>query len=189
MDTQQLLEQLRAGDTQPLKFLFEQYGAYCQRLLRRRTGCSVDEAHDVLMDALLVFRRNVLERRVTVVNHPKTYLYTICYYLYRAQRQRIQRQTAQQAEVERAWYDVRVEIPAHERLEEEASRRATQQQVWDAFQRLGDRCRQLLRYFYVENDSMQTIAQRMEFSSVGAVKTARYRCFAQWMRYWEERNK
>ncbi len=189
MDTQRLLTLLQSGDTQPLKFLFEHYGAYCQRLLRQRTGCSVDEVHDTLMDALLVFRRNVLEKKVTEVNHPKTYLYTICYYLYRARRQQQQRRDTQQPEVIRAWYPSEGQAPEHEQQEAEAAQQATQQQVWETFQQLSARCRELLHYFYVESQSIQTIAQRMGINSADAVKSSRYRCFAQWMQYWKDQSK
>lgn len=188
MDTQRLLTLLQSGNTEPLKVLFEQYGGYCQRLLRQRTGCSADEAHDTLMDALLVFRRNVLEKKVTEVNHPKTYLYTICYYLYRARRQQQQRQDTQQSEVIRAWYPSEAQAPANEQQELEAAQQARQQQVWDAFQQLSARCRELLHYFYVENQSIQAIAQRMG-NSADAVKSSRYRCFAQWKQYWEDNSK
>ena len=185
MDTQQLITLLRSGDTSPLKFLFEQYGPYCQRLLQQQTDCPPEVAEDVFMEALLVFRRNVLEEKVKIVNYPKTYLYTICYYLYRAGQQQQQRQTRQQPEVARALYRENQDLPEHEQLEQEAILRRQNRRVMAAFERLGPRCRQLLRYFYVENKSLQEIAELMQ-RSADSVKSSRYRCFQQWKDYLDD---
>lgn len=183
MDAQQLVTLLKSGDTAPLKFLFEEYGGYCQRLLRQQTGCSAEEASDVLTDALLVFRRNAIEEKVLVVNHPKTYLYTICYYLYRA-RVRQQGQRAKHYEEIARISDIRQD--AHEELETEVAQQVVRQQALTAFQRLGERCRQLLHDFYVDGKSLQEIAQQRQAESTNAVKNARYRCFERWMNHWEE---
>ena len=186
MDTQQLITLLQSGDNTPLKFLFEQYGGYCQRLLQQRTGCNSEEASDVFTDALLVFRRNVIEEKIVAVSHPKTYLYTICYYLYRAGQQQQQRKTVQQGEVHEALYGDQNE-PEHEALDREVALPQKQQTVSTAFYRLSPRCREVLYHFYVDRWSIKKIAKQMN-RTAESVKTARYRCFEQWKNFIEDQS-
>lgn len=52
--------------------------------------------------------------------------------------------------------------------------------VFAAFDRLGENCRQLLTYFYLDELDNITIAQKMGLANANVVKSNKQRCMRRW---------
>ena len=172
----QLTNQLHQGDNQLLKAVFESYGTYCLRTLRKKTGCSREDAEDILQDAALVFRYNILAGKLHHNSNLRKYLYNICYNLQRARRQQKETEDIKQQKVVADWYSpVFITLPT---LEKSEALRYQQQvdSMLAAFKQLGERCQELLTYFYHEGQDMKTIAQKMGLANTDVVKSNKFRC-------------
>ncbi|TAE45346.1 MAG: RNA polymerase sigma factor [Bacteroidetes bacterium] len=180
-----LKEKIQRGDPSGLKLVFEECGRYCVRTLISQTGCAHDDAEDILMEAMISFRENMVQGKIAFISSLRSYVYAICRNkwmdLQRA-RQRWQRETSS---VEQSWYFlaeeesdwlVQAEEDAHTRqrisLQTEAVR-------W-ALDSLKEACRQILTYFYVEQRSMDEIAEMLGLAGANVAKVTKFRCFRRW---------
>ncbi|MEM7657009.1 MAG: hypothetical protein AAF399_12825, partial [Bacteroidota bacterium] len=80
---QQLRTHISAGDPAGLKQVFEETHYYCVRTLMKKTRCDEADAEDLYMDAVLVFRENVLSGKLQQLSNLKTYVFGICWNLWR----------------------------------------------------------------------------------------------------------
>lgn len=173
-DLPRWIAELKAGNNQSLEILFERYGAYCLRTLRRRTGCSLQDAEDILQESVIVFRNNAIVGRITHSDNLKSYLYTICLNLYRAQAEKQVSQASRQQEVTERWYqDAATEHDA-ETYEHQV------ELVMSALDELRPSCQRLLRYFYLQGYSMQEIAEQMNLANANVAKNMKYHCLQCW---------
>ena len=179
---QEIVSKLQRGDTHALKVVFEAYGSYCLHRLRRHVHCSLEDAEDVLQDAVLVFHENALRNKIQYTNNLQNYLYSICFNLYRTRQQQQTRRNDHHRRVADELY----ETYQKPRIEEELARQeqlATVRLAFAAFDRLGENCRQLLTYFYIDELDNPTIAQKMNLANSNVVKANKFRCMRRWAQH------
>ncbi len=183
MTTPEILQSLQQGDNQALTAVYQQVSGYCIRTLLRKTTCSPEDAEDLLMDAILIFRDNILTRKLTQITNLKAYLFGICWNLWREKNRTQSKWEAAKSDLEHQILVMETQgelpFPGEELLEQ----KALIQQVQQALGKLGDRCQQLLKMVYVESRSHQEIAEAMNFSSANVVKVTRHRCYQQWVKH------
>ena len=179
---ERIIAQLRAGDNRPLKVLFEECADHCVRGLQRHTGCSPEDAEDAFQDAVLQFRENALANRITYTKNLKGYLYSICFNLHRARRQQRLQQDKKIAEHR---YE-QSEAPQIEKEIEQQDQQTHIQCVFTAFDRLGENCRQLLTYFYLDELDNTIIAQKMGWANANVVKSNKRRCMRRWAKHYRD---
>ena len=177
-----IFQALEAGDPRSLEWIFEAYGHDCIRRLQRYEGCSSEDAEDIFMDSLLLFWRNVQQGKVREVSRSQAYLYGICVNEQRHRFRQQQQQEYAQAEVRHQLYDQPYELPLAERHDQEAARTEMTDAVQEALGRLGDRCQQVIRYFYVRKLPLAEVARRLGVADAGVAKTMRYRCHQRWLK-------
>jgi RNA polymerase sigma factor (sigma-70 family) len=171
-----IVAQLRAGDNQPLKVLFEKYADHCVGGLQRHTGCSREDAEDAFQDAVIQFRENTLANRISHTKNLQGYLYSICFNLHRArQQQRIQ----QNRKIAERGYE-KFEVPQIEKDITQQDQQRRTRLALAAFERLGENCRRLLTYFYLDELDNATIAQKMGLANANVVKSNKRRCMQRW---------
>ncbi len=181
-----LAARLRAGDNTGLSSVFLAVKSYCVRTLVKKTDCSSDDAEDLLMDALLIFRENVLSGKLQHLTNLQSYLFGICLNLWREQNRQAGRWQQAQTEVERQWYRLESDMPLVIQQEEQEAQNQLIQVVQEALGQLQERCRQLLTYAYIDQRSHQEIAELMGFASPNVVKVTRHRCHQQWVKFVEQ---
>ncbi|HYC27212.1 MAG TPA: sigma-70 family RNA polymerase sigma factor [Chitinophagaceae bacterium] len=121
-------------------------------------GGTLEETKDVFHDAFIIF----LEKKDTVpMRSPKAYLIGTAKILWLHNKQRISATELPQ-EVEDHVED--------DHLEEE------ERSVVDYLQMAGEKCMQLLKAFYYDNNSMQKIATRFGFSTTRSATVQKYKC-------------
>ncbi len=185
-ELQELRDQIRKGDDKGLRLVFEQTHRYCTRTLVKKTGVNTEDAEDLYMDALLIFRENLLSEKLQQLSNLQTYLFGICYNLWRDLNRAREKWAKESNEVERQLLLILgQEAAPFEQTEAELMREQINH-VTLALNKLGETCRKLLTYVYVEQLPHREIAQLLGMSGPEVVKVTRHRCYQQWIRHIEQ---
>lgn len=172
-----LISQIKTGDKSGLGQVYDQTHRYCVLTLIKKTGCRKDDAEDLYMDAILVFREKAIAGGIRYLSNVKTYMFGICYNLWRDMNRADQKWNTVQDEVERQYYLLKL----NEETEEEEVVRNKLKTVKEALAKLDEKCMKLLRYAYLEQRPQKEIAELMGFASANVVKVTRFRCYKKWM--------
>jgi RNA polymerase sigma factor (sigma-70 family) len=166
MKDAQVLEWLR---TNPVKASEKLYGYFpvIKKLVLKNSGTRQD-AEDIYQEALIILMRKSREENFTLTCGVNTYLYSVCRYLWsnrlKARSKRLE------VDLERSEMLAAEEVELHVREED------VRQMAEQAVALLGEKCRQLLNWFYFEKISLKQIALRMKFASEQVAKNQKYRC-------------
>lgn len=181
-----ILAGLRDGDDSVLADVYTLAHTYCIRTLIRKTNCDKEDAQDLFMDSILIFRDNVLKGKLTALTNLNSYLFGICWNLWREQNRAKAKWEATRSDFEHQLLVMETQedfpFPGEELLEQ----KQLISNVVNALAELGERCRKLLTYVYVEHRSQKEIADLMGFSSANVVKVTRHRCYQQWRKRIEQ---
>lgn len=165
-------KQLQQGNTQPLEILFTEHGRYCIKRLQQ-LGCSGPDAEDILQDAVLLFRHNLLANKLTHQNNLRGYLFMICYNLHRTRRQQAPAISLSET------------YPSEEDIKDHSVR----EEAMEAFQLLSPKCQDLISRYYVDRQSMSEIADALQLANADVAKATKFRCVQCWMkqlRQWQQ---
>lgn len=179
MQVEEIRQQLEKGDTQCLEFMFREYGAFCIANLRKDTGCEQEDAEDIFVDAVLIFRNNVLDQKIGELANMRAYIMGICRNTYRSRYRKQMVRQRKSEELRELMYenDKDVETLIIMKESDEEMRKS----AFSTFEALSESCQQILRYYYVDKYSMAEIADLMSFTSDKVAKTAKYRCHKKWL--------
>ncbi len=162
---------LRHDQSTVLKQLYTEYHDYCISNMMRKIGVDEEDAKDFFIEALLIFRRNVLEGRVEHLTSMKSYLLSTCLNLGKENFRRNNRPDAHKSEIEARLY------PASEEEEQDNSRKRV---ALAAFDLLPENCQKILRLFYVQRTAMKDIAPELALANENVVKVQKARCLRKW---------
>lgn len=158
----QLKEQLRRGDETLFETIFLAHFKDCMSYLEHQFRMPKDKSYDVTMDALLAFRRKLLEGKIRYGN--LRFLFTqLASHLYLKEVGRAPSKDLKK-EVQALMNEDRYELDDHER---ERLRRA--------WARLGEGCKDLLKWVYYYNAMIKDVAQAKEVSAA-TLRKQKQRC-------------
>ena len=170
---EELQAQLKRGDNSYLKIIFEECSVYCINNVQRKFKCPLEDAEDVLIDAILNFRDKILQGKITHITSIRNYIYTTCVNMKREKDYYSYKQKEKEQEVMLFLYD---ENDTLQEYKEELLDLSL-----DSFQKLGKSCQQILRYFYIYKYSMSEIAAKMGLSNANSTKVTKARCYKKWL--------
>lgn len=176
----ELQEDFLAGNYDSLRFIFEEYGMYCIENVQKRTGCSEEDAHDVFMDSIIVFRDKVISGEISFLTSIRNYLYTICVNAQMEKRRSELRKRGKMGDVTQFLYDDLVGDPFEEEVKVLIENHTLMQLCFKTLEKLGSNCKKILKLFYVHEVSIAEIAKRMSFANSNVAKSAKARCFKKW---------
>ena len=180
-ELQQWVAELRAGNNQVLTVIFQRYGHHCIRTLRRQTQCSEADAEDILQDALLLFRTNMLDHKITHTQNIQGYLYTICRNLQRARAQQAGQRATQQSEVLHHLYGDSYEpSPVESTLHQQETERKLAV-VSSALSQLRPGCQRILRLFYLQHQTIPEITEQMKLANDAVTRSTKSQCLRCWI--------
>ena len=181
------MEKLKSGDNQPLADMMQQYGATAVRRLVQKMNCPESEAKDIFVEILLNLREKVVSGKLEAVQNLPAYLFGACRNRWLKIVEQKQKKVQKTGEVFRYFYEDRFGEDAFDQLvqnEENDSLLLEKQErlhkILKALKTLTEKCQTILRLFYVEEKTMQEIAEQMQFSSADVAKTTKSRCFKKW---------
>ena len=167
--------QLKAGNNDYLQYVYNKYRKFCQDYLEKKKGCPTEDAEDIFMDALLVLRENILKSKMLYLEGIQNYMLTVCLNTYRERVRAQIRKSEEGMYVKELFYESQKNEEATEHYQQ------TVAITLQALSQLGESCRQIIRYYYIDHLSMSDIAEEMKWKSPEVAKTTKSRCLKQWI--------
>jgi len=172
VDLKEILSSIKADDNIAFRYIYTAFGDYCVSSLVKYRSCDKDDAEDLFVDAVMIFRDKVLGGQITNLTNLKSYLYKVCENNFLAKLKSEKRKKEKLSDVEFYYYE------SEYLTDEEADFSDTLNEATKkAWEKLGERCKDIINYFYVERLRMEQIAELMSFSSADVAKTTKSRCY------------
>ena len=158
----QLKTQMIRGDESLFQVIFFAHFESCMNYLKHQYQVSHGKAYDVTMDALLLFRRKILEGKIRYGN--LRFLFTqMASHIYLKEVQRAPSK-ALQKEVQVILSEVAPKLDKDEL-----------QQLNQAWAKLGDKCKLLLKRVYYQNEQLKDIAEELQ-QAAPTLRKQKQRC-------------
>ncbi|MEM9929798.1 MAG: sigma-70 family RNA polymerase sigma factor [Bacteroidota bacterium] len=160
------LQAIQNNDARGLRTLYRTFLPRISRFIELNGGSAAD-AEDVFQDALIIIYKKSKAADFRLSSKFYTLLYGVCRNLW---GNRLQKKSRTEVELKDDYKYERVPDVGHfvEQAEE-------QRLFWDAFQKLGKDCQQLMKLFFAKV-KMEVIAKQLNLSSVGYAKKKKYKC-------------
>lgn len=171
-----LREELINGNTQSLEFIFNKHAQYCISNLKRRYNCTQEVAEDLFMDAILNFRDKVVEDKLDTVKNVRNYIYTTCTNMYKARVSKEKSQKNKKYDLQNTFYSSHQEDYLTKVIQNQNQEEIKKLSL-EAFAQLSDSCQKIIHMFYVQELSMQEIAEILGYSNANVAKTTKARCY------------
>ncbi len=137
--------------------------------LVKSRGGSKDDAQDVFQEALLILCKKVWEGNFKLTAKLDTYLYSICYNLWRHQLEKNNKHFKVEVNDQLQLTDV-------DGIDEAIEKECKINLAESVLIKLGEPCLKLLKMFYYEALKMKEIANRLGYKSESTAKTQKYKC-------------
>jgi RNA polymerase sigma factor (sigma-70 family) len=168
MTDQQIIQLLRTKKTdRALGILYRHFPMMRKMVLSN--GGTKQDAEDVFQEALVIFCRKATDYDFVLTSQLSTYLYGICYYLWKDEKRRTEKFKASSIDSELIQADGEA---ISGMIEEDLHIRQAEKVLND----LGERCRELLLLFYNGGLRVKDIAAKMGYGSENSAKNQKYKC-------------
>lgn len=180
LSLEQLREEFIMGNNQSFRKIFEDHGMYCIDNMKKRTGCSDDDARDVFMDSIIVFREKVISGDISYLTNIRNYLYTVCVNTIMESKRQKLRKIGKNDDVKDFLYDDLTNDPFMEDLQDIIEDHTLIQICFDTLEKLDPKCKCILTMFYVNELSIAEITEKLNFANKNVAKSSKSRCFKKW---------
>lgn len=168
MTDQEIITAIRKGQNEkPLLLLYKEYPKIRQLILK--SGCNEVLAQEIFNDSLLLLIEKLQQPSFELTSKLTTYLYGINRFLV---KNALRKQNKTSVELE--WNDTLILSESDLGYNTEEEDRLKQLET--ILGKLSEKCRRILELFYFDKQSMETIAQELNYSSVNSAKTQKYKC-------------
>ncbi|WP_111669667.1 RNA polymerase sigma factor [Algoriphagus litoralis] len=168
---QEILNQIstKKDPNQAISQLYSQHYGMLEHYILQNSG-SGDDAADLIQEVMLVFIKMVTEKKYRGEASLKSFLYSICRNLWitelRKRKSTAARHDRYEGEKDQLDSNISEQIQRNENLKF----------VMDLFEKLGEKCKQILTLFYFEEYSMKEIVEKLDFSSDQVLRNKKYKC-------------
>jgi RNA polymerase sigma factor (sigma-70 family) len=131
-------------------------------------GGTIDDSKDVFQDGVVILYRKIKKREMPEHSNVESFLYTMCKNIWLNKMKKDSKMT--HPEILPETIDTHADIHNHLELTEKTS------EIAKIFDRLGDKCSQLLNLLFLKHLSTEEIAIEMNLASTDVVKTTKNRC-------------
>ncbi|GMQ29853.1 sigma-70 family RNA polymerase sigma factor [Algoriphagus confluentis] len=168
---QELLEQIRSksNPNQAINQLYEQHYGILENYILRNSG-NQDDAADLIQEVMLVFIKLVTQGKFRGEASIKSFLYSICKNLWISELRKSKSMSARNERYEMEKNEIDLDVS------EEISRNENLRFVMELFEKLGEKCKQVLTLFYFDELPMKEICEKLEFSSEQVLRNKKYKC-------------
>lgn len=167
LSDQDIVEKLRDGDTSVMKYCYESSFSKVIAMIQKNGGTKQD-AEDIFQDTLIVFYKNCLKPTFILSSTISTYVYAIAWRLWMKNIRQAKATTDELRDdlAVVSAFDFELADTKGDQMEE----------VMDAMEQAGKRCKEILILFYFNKLSMEIIAQKVGLKDDRAVREQKYRC-------------
>lgn len=176
MKSQDIILSIKRNDNIALQHIYVKCGPHCISKLRSKRNCSIEDAEDLFIDAVIIFRENVLRNKISELSNVSSYLFTICDNIFLAKLKKEQSNKSKYPEIKDIFYPD--EFSGSDESRNEEILNATKK----AWSQLKENCKDILSYFYVDHLRMKEISELMGFANSDVAKTTKSRCYKHFMK-------
>lgn len=176
---QQFLQGLREGDSDVLSALYKRHYNIVLKLVVNNSGSS-DEAADIYQESIIVLYENAEKPGFELKCQLQTYIYSVAKRLWLKQLKRKGRTYLMKEEEENYIVDVTEDLSLHHKKETDFEK------IEKSLQELGEPCSSLIRDFYVQQLSMDEIADKFGYTNSDNAKNQKYKCLQRLKKYFFE---
>lgn len=170
-DLKQIEASLKADDNKALHFIYTEYGKYCIDQLVSVKSCSVEEAEDLFIEAVMIFREKILNGEIQYLNNTRFYIYKICENRYLAKLKLERSRHSKLSEIVHFYYSSDY-LKSDEEWDQNLLRATL-----DAWDGMNERCKDIIHYFYIDRRRMTEVATLMGLANADVAKSTKARCF------------
>lgn len=160
MKEKEIFDKICSGDEGALDLVYTKYYRMMTKLIVNNSGTE-QEAKDIYQEALVVFWQKAVSGNLVMTSKMSTYIYSVCYNLWRKELERKKRHTNEQKDS--------FEYQDHDKEERIKI-------IGECVNALDDTCKKVLTYFYFDGRSMSDIAEKLGFANTNTAKTKKYKC-------------
>jgi RNA polymerase sigma factor (sigma-70 family) len=164
-----LLQGIRESNEQAIKTVYKLHFSMIENFVRQNGG-SEQEAKDLFQDGFLVLFRNVKNPVFTLDCKIKTYIYSVCKRIWLTELKRKSKAPVIFDEI-----DEFINIDESD-IEEYSKHEESLLHLQKSLDKLGEPCSLLLADYYLNDLSMQQIAEKMGYTNADNAKTQKYKC-------------
>jgi RNA polymerase sigma factor (sigma-70 family) len=173
---EQFLHGLRIGNDEALNALYKKYYNIVLKLVVSNSGTS-DEARDIYQETVIVLYENVQRPQFELNCQLQTYIYSVAKRLWLKQLKKNGQTYLMKEEDEAGITDVSEDIGLHQQKENDFEK------VEQSLQSLGEPCATLIRDFYLNQLSMDEIADKFGYTNADNAKNQKYKCLQRLKKY------
>lgn len=169
-DDEALIRSLAFGDSKAINFIYKTNYPTIEKMVFKMNG-SMEEAYDVFQDSMTILYEKAKANDLELSCKLNTYLTSIAKHIWMRKLSSKKRQsfTILHDDVD---YQVAVEddVSRFAEFEKNVSK------LTACFEQIGEPCNSILKAFYVQNKSMNEIAEEFGYTNPENAKTQKYKC-------------
>ncbi|TAH18968.1 MAG: sigma-70 family RNA polymerase sigma factor [Cytophagales bacterium] len=166
---QTLVDKIREGDSDALKYLYKKYYPVVLRLITQNSG-DEEDAEDIYQETLIVLYEKAKDPNFKLSSSLKTFIYSVSRnkWLYKLRQEGTGSVSFEEVE------DY-IEV-ADEAKEFDSEIVDYDNLLGEALKKMDDTCRKLLEYFYYHKLPLETIAQKLNYNNGNTAKAKKNKC-------------
>jgi len=168
MTDKEIIKAIRKGKNEkPIRQLYKEFPKV--RALILKSGGTEIMAEELFNDSLVLLIEKVQNPKFELTSKMTTYLYGVNRFL---MKNELRKQNKHNYDLE--WSDTL--ILSEEDLGYDFEKEEKLSYLEKILDTISEKCKQILRLFYYQKETMESIAKQLEFSSVNSAKTQKYKC-------------
>lgn len=163
-----IIDGILSGDQTVFNSLYEYEFPKVINLIIKNSG-NIEMVQDVFQDAIIILIEKVYAQKLDLTCSVKTYLYSICKYLWLDQlrQNKREKQMIQFFDEEYNSNDILIHFYSTPDIFDS---------VRTTIDSLGDPCKQLLEWYYYQNQSWEEIAVKLGYANAASARNQKYKC-------------
>ena len=167
-ENKRVIDGILSGNQKIFNDLYEYEFSKVVNLIIRHSG-NVENAKDIFQDAIIILIEKVYSNKLDLTCSMKTYLYSICKYLWMDQVRQNKRVMQMIKLFDKEYITNDISIYFH-------STPGIFENVNSEINKLGDPCQQLLECYYYKQMSWEEIAIKLGYASAASARNQKYKC-------------
>jgi RNA polymerase sigma factor (sigma-70 family) len=169
-DDEALIRSLAIGDSKAINFIYKTNYPTIEKMVFKMNG-SMEEAYDVFQDSMTILYEKAKANDLELSCKLNTYLTSIAKHIWMRKLSSKKRQSFSILHD-----DVDYQVAVEDDVSRFAEFEKNVSKLTACFEQIGEPCNSILKAFYVQNKSMNAIAEEFGYTNPENAKTQKYKC-------------
>lgn len=169
-DDDVLIRSLANGQSDALQFIYKTIYPTVEKMVFKMNG-TTDEAYDIFQDTITIVYEKAKRNQLDLSCRFSTYVVAIAKHLWLKNRSGKKKNP-----ISVPFEAIEQQIPLADIAKDFQQMETNVARLSLCFQEIGEPCASLLKAFYLQNKSMQTITEEFGYTNADNAKTQKYKC-------------